>query len=56
MMGEDEIRNYVLEKKDEMSIDSPEDFGQLMGAVMAGLKGKADGGIVKKVIDELLQG
>lgn len=55
-MGDDEIRNYILEKKDEMSIDSPEDFGQLMGAVMVGLKGKADGSVVKKIIDELLQG
>ncbi len=55
MMGEDEVRAYILEKKDEMSIDSPENFGQLMGAVMAGLKGKADGDMVKKIIDELLQ-
>ena len=55
MMSEDDVRAYVLSKKDEMGIDSADGFGQLMGAVMAGLKGKADGGVVKKVIEESLQ-
>jgi uncharacterized protein len=55
MMGEDEVRTYVLSKKDEMGIETADQFGQLMGAVMGGLKGKADGGVVKEVIEEALQ-
>lgn len=51
LMSEDEIRAYVLAKKDEMGINSREQFGQFMGAVMSGLKGKADGALVKKVVD-----
>ena len=31
-----------------------EDFGKVMGAVMGKLKGQADGGIVNKVVKELL--
>jgi uncharacterized protein YqeY len=54
MMSEEEVRAYVLSKKDEMGIDSADQFGQLMGAVMGGLKGKADGALVKKVIEESL--
>ncbi|NCS98664.1 GatB/YqeY domain-containing protein [Candidatus Parcubacteria bacterium] len=56
MMSEEEVRAHVLKKKDELGIESPEQFGQLMGAVMADLKDKADGSVVKKVIDESLQG
>lgn len=55
MMGEEEVRAHVLKKKDEMNISSVDQFGQLMGAVMVDLKDKADGAIVKKVIDEVLQ-
>ncbi|HMO78567.1 MAG TPA: GatB/YqeY domain-containing protein [Candidatus Paceibacterota bacterium] len=54
LMSEEEIRAYVLAKKDEMGINSKEQFGQFMGAIMSGLKGKADGSIVKKVIEESL--
>jgi len=56
MMSEEEVRAHVSKKKDELGIESPEQFGQLMGAVMADLKDKADGSVVKKVIDESLQG
>lgn len=55
MMSEEEVRAHVLSKKDEMNITSPDQFGQLMGAVMADLKDKADGAVVKKVIEEAIQ-
>jgi uncharacterized protein YqeY len=55
MMSEEEVRAHVLQKKDEMNITSTDQFGQLIGAVMADLRDKADGGVVKKVIDEALQ-
>jgi len=55
MMSEEEVRAHVLQKKDEMNITSADQFGQLIGAVMADLRDKADGGVVKKVVDEALQ-
>lgn len=54
LMSEDEIRKFVENKKSEMGIADATQKGQFMGAVMKDLKGKADGVIVKKVIDELL--
>jgi len=54
-MSEEEVRAHVLQKKDEMNITSPDQFGQLIGAVMGDLRDKADGGVVKKVVEESLQ-
>lgn len=54
LMSEDEIRKFVENKKSEMGIADATQKGQFMGAVMKDLKGKADGVLVKKVIDELL--
>ncbi|MFC1720935.1 GatB/YqeY domain-containing protein [Patescibacteria group bacterium] len=54
MMSVDEIRPIAEAKKTEMGIDDKSKAGQLMGAVMKELKGKADGGDVKKVVEELL--
>lgn len=55
MMSEEEVRAHVMQKKDELGIDTPEKFGQLMSAVMKTLKDKADGAIVKKIIEEVLK-
>lgn len=51
-MSEDEIKAYVANKKAELN-PTPGTKNQFMGAVMKDLKGKADGNIVKKAIDEL---
>lgn len=51
-MTEDEIRNFVNTKKAEMNPD-PSTKNQFMGVIMKELKGKADGALVKKVIDEV---
>lgn len=48
-MGEDEIRAAVKKVMDE---NPSLDFGPLMGKAMAELKGKADGALVKKVVQE----
>lgn len=57
LMSEDEIRKFVESKirqlAEEMGVVDASQKGQFMGAVMKDLKGKADGGIVKKVVDEL---
>jgi uncharacterized protein YqeY len=51
-MSEEEVKKIALKKKEEMG-DKVE-MGKLMGALMQELKGKADGGVVKKVVDEIL--
>ena len=53
MMGEDEVRKLAEDKKTEMGIDDPSKKGMLIGALMKDLKGKADGGVVKNVVDSL---
>lgn len=48
-MGEDEVREIVKKKVTELA---GQDFGRVMGAVMGELKGKADGGLVQKIVKE----
>ncbi len=61
MMPKEEVEKVVKAKMAEMNIDPSIDSGQakskagqLMGSVMKDLKGKADGDVVKSVIDTLL--
>lgn len=54
LMSEDEVRTVVEAKKNELSITDKKDVGRLMGAVMKELAGKADGGVVKKIVGEIL--
>jgi uncharacterized protein YqeY len=54
MMSEDQVREIVMKKKEELGISDKSGMGQLMGAVMAETKGQADGGVVKKIVDEVL--
>ena len=51
LMSEDEIRTVVENKKTELSIDDKKDIGKLIGAVMQELKGKADGSVVKNIVE-----
>ncbi|MFA5987561.1 MAG: GatB/YqeY domain-containing protein [Candidatus Paceibacterota bacterium] len=52
MMGKDEIRTFVLTKKQELGITDKTKVGQLIGTVMKDLKNKADGNLVKEVVEE----
>jgi uncharacterized protein YqeY len=52
-MGEDEVKKIVQETIDQMSA-TQSDFGKVMGAVMGKVKGQADGGMVNKLVKELL--
>lgn len=54
LMSREEILTFVTQKKDELGITDASKKGVLMGTVMKELGGKADGGEVKKVVDELL--
>ncbi len=53
-MSIEEILAVVKETSESMHIKDPKEKGKLIGAVMGKLKGKADGGDVKKVVDEYL--
>ena len=51
-MSETEIQSYVAEKIATVEISEKKDAGKLVGLIMKDLKGKADGSLVKKIIDE----
>ncbi|NQV93032.1 GatB/YqeY domain-containing protein [Candidatus Kaiserbacteria bacterium] len=53
MMSKEEILKVVEAKKQELGVEDKSKIGVFMGAVMAELKGKADGKDVKEVIDSL---
>jgi hypothetical protein len=52
-MSQDEIRPLAEAKKAELDITDKSKAGMLMGALMKELQGKADGGDVKAVVEEL---
>lgn len=54
MMSTEEIETVVKAKMAELGITERSKAGQLTGAVMRDLKGKAGGGDVKAVVDALL--
>jgi hypothetical protein len=53
LMSEAEIKTIVEAKKIEMGITEVSEKGKFIGAVMGELKGKADGALVKQVVDNL---
>lgn len=53
-MGRDEIEAAVKAKMAELGVTDKSGAGKLTGAVMGELKGQADGGVVKEVVDSLL--
>ena len=53
MMSKEEILKIVEAKKKELGIEDKSKMGEFMGAVMAELKGKAEGKDVKEVVDSL---
>ena len=55
MMARDEIKKLAIAKRDKMALTDPSKKGMLMGALMKDLKGKAEGGDVKEVVDEMFE-
>ena len=49
-LGEDEIRAIIKEAMAATGASSKADIGKLMGAIMPKTKGKADGGLVNKLV------
>lgn len=56
MMSEDEIRAIAKEKIAAVGASGPQDMGKVMGPLMGQLKGKADGGMISKIVKEELAG
>ncbi|MEO1022279.1 MAG: GatB/YqeY domain-containing protein [Bacteroidota bacterium] len=54
MMSEEEVRAIVKEKIAQLGAAGPQDMGKVMGPLMGALKGKADGGLVSKLVKEEL--
>ncbi len=53
LMSREEIKKIALAKKEALGITDKSKAGQLTGAIMKDLAGKADGGDVKAVVDEM---
>jgi len=56
MLSEDEVRAVVLEAVAKTGAASPKEMGKVMGAVMAQVKGRADGALVSRLVKESLGG
>lgn len=54
MMSEEEVRNAVKQKIEELGASTMSDMGKVMGVLMNELKGKAEGSTVSKVVKEEL--
>jgi hypothetical protein len=55
-MGEERVKEEVRKVIEEIGAVGPQDTGKVMGVLMPRLKGKAEGGAVSKVVNELLRG
>lgn len=53
LMDKSEVEAIARAKKTELGITDPTKKGMLMSALMKDLKGKADGTVVKEVVDSL---
>lgn len=53
MMDKPEVEGIARAKKEELGITDATKKGMLMSALMKDLKGKADGSVVKEVVDAL---
>lgn len=53
-LGEDEISEIVDEAIRQTGSTSPQDIGKVMGIIMPKIKGKADGAVVSKIVQERL--
>ncbi|KKR43917.1 MAG: hypothetical protein UU10_C0017G0004 [Parcubacteria group bacterium GW2011_GWF1_40_6] len=51
LMDKGEVEKIAKAKKDELGVTDPAKKGMLMSALMKDLKGKADGAVVKEVVD-----
>jgi hypothetical protein len=55
-LGEDELRAVIREAVARTGAAGPKDMGKVIGAVMAQVKGRAEGGTVSRLVKEALGG
>ena len=55
MLSETELKEIVLQVKEELNASSPSDMGKVMKEVMVRVKGRADGSVVKNMVMEALK-
>jgi uncharacterized protein YqeY len=55
-LSEDEVRAIVQAAVASTGAASPKDMGKVMGAVMPQVKGKAEGGLISRLVKEALGG
>jgi hypothetical protein len=53
-LSEADLRTIVAEAVAQVSAAGPQDMGRVMGAVMPKVKGRADGGLVNRLVREAL--
>lgn len=53
-MSEDEIKGIIKEGMAATGASTKADMGKVMGAIMPKVKGKADGGLVNRLVQEML--
>ena len=54
MMSREEVEKVVKAKIEALGVTDKAGMGKLIGAVMGELKGKADGAVVKEVVESLI--
>lgn len=54
MMSDEEVREAVRNQISESGAMSQAEMGKVMGALMANLKGKADGAVISRIVKEEL--
>lgn len=53
-MSEEDIQAVVTQKAQELGVKDKKDMGKLMGSLMKDMRGKADGNIVKQIVEQML--
>lgn len=53
--SEEKVISLIKETIKEVGASSMQDIGRVMGALMPKVKGKADGGLISKIVKDLLQ-
>ena len=54
-MSDEELRDIINKTLEEIGASEQKDLGKAMGAVMAKVKGKADGNIIIEIVKEALK-
>lgn len=54
-LSEEQVRNIIKDTINKLNAKDQNDFGRVMKEIMPILKGKADGSLIKKIVEESLK-